>query len=206
MPNVICTKKRQLLVEGSDAKSFFYPFIEKIEGYIDIEIQDFGSVNKLTDYLKAFVIDPGFRELPVESVGIIRDAEDKCADDAFKSVCMSLQKNNLPMPKGLSVMTPEIPHTGIYILPDCHNLGMLETLILQAVNDDPVLDCIDSYLECLGKIEGNKPNNIFKRKFLSYLAAKGKKVKPLTGYAAKAGLLNFESPVYNDLKKFIYSI
>jgi len=157
----------------------------------------------LSAFLKQFVLNAGFRQLPVRSLGIVRDAETS-ADDAFKSICSALEKAELPLP-GLKTIGKQDLTVNAFILPDGRSAGMIETLIMQAVENEPGVACIQHYLNCVMQATGAAPKIIDKARFLAYLAAKPE-YRPLTGYAARAGYLNFQSPVYDPLKAFIRSL
>ena len=77
----------QLLVEGNDQRNFFRAFVRHL-AIEDAQIWNYGGVNDLGRFLRAFVSEPGFQE-SVQSVGIVRDAEDS-AVSAFQSVQSSL--------------------------------------------------------------------------------------------------------------------
>lgn len=194
---------KQLLVEGRDAEAFFYPFLEgmKISG---IQIQNYGGIRELPSFLKQFVISPQYKGLPVTSIGIIRDAEQN-PQDAFKSVCGALEKVGLRIPSTPLVPTKKSPQVCVYILPDEKSSGMIETLLLRAVSGDPAFGCIDEYLECVVQATGVEPKPRDKARFLTFLASKPD-IKPLTGFAARAGYLEFSSSAYDRLKEFILSL
>lgn len=196
-------KTKQLLAEGKDLESFLYPFLERMD-ISGIQIQDFGSISELAAFLKQFVLSPGFRQ--VVSVGIIRDSEQGLPQYAFQSVCDAINKAKLTPPQKIAVHpVGEKPNVGVYILPDKDSTGMLESLILRAVACDPIFECVESYLKCVSRIADTEPKPKDKAKFLAFLASRPD-IKPLTGYAARAGYLNFESPEYDSLKKFISSL
>ncbi len=195
----------QLLVEGSDAFHFFHAFNESI-GVSNIQIHDFGGIGDLANYLSVLVKSPEFRSLPVESIGIIRDAEKEDSDSAFRSICSALQKNQLPVP--FAPITPVVEgrlKVNTFILPDLDNPGMLETLILRAVSSDPAFDCIQVFLDCVMDVREDTPSPIDKARFLTYLASRPS-IKPLTGHAARAGFLNFDSDEYDPLKSFLQGL
>lgn len=197
------SRSKQLLVEGRDAEAFFYPFLEAMD-ITDVEIQNYGGINDLSSFLKQFVLNSQYKRLPVTSIGIIRDAE-QSAEGAFRSVCSALEGANHSKPTAPSSPSEGFPKACVYILPDENSQGMIETLLLRALVDDPVFECVDRYLECVIRTTDNEPKPIDKAKFLAFLASKPN-IKPLTGYAARAGYLNFESPVYDSLREFVNSL
>jgi hypothetical protein len=197
------SQSRQLLVEGRDAEAFFYPFLASM-GIADIQIQNYGGVGELASFLKQFVRSSQYRRLPIVSMGIVRDAEQN-AGDAFKSVCGALEKAGLPIPSQPLISTQGQPKVCVFILPDEKSSGMIETLLLRAVSDEPVFECVNEYLDCIEQVTGLVPRPVDKARFLAFLASRSD-IKPLTGYAARAGYLKFESPVYDHLKEFISSL
>ena len=82
---------------------------------------------------------------------------------------------------------------------------MLETLLLRAVSADAALECVDEYLECVTRASGAAPRPRDKARFLAFLASRPD-IKPLTGYAARAGYLNFPSPAYDRLRACIAAL
>jgi len=194
---------KQLFVEGRDAEAFFYPFLENMQ-VSGIQIQNYGGITELGPFLKQFVLGPQYKQLPVSSIGIIRDAEQN-PRDAFKSVCSALEKAGLSIPRAPLVPTKKRPKVCVYILPDEKSSGMIETLLLRAVSGDPAFGCIDEYLECVAQATGVEPKPRDKARFLTFLASRPD-IKPLTGFAARAGYLEFSNSAYNHLKKFILSL
>jgi hypothetical protein len=197
------TESKQLLVEGKDVEIIFSLFIEQM-GISDLQIQDYGGVDEFPGFLEQFVFSHKFRSGNVVSLGIVRDAETS-AEAAFQSICgaldrVKLTKPDLPLvPKGVN------PKINILILPDASTPGMLETLLLRAVANDPVMVCIDQYFDCINQQTEYLPSPIDKAKALAFLASR-QNIKPLLGHAARAGYWNFNSSVYNDVRSFLKSL
>ena len=72
----------QLIVEGNDQRNFFEAFTSHLS-ITNVQIQDFGGVSQLRDFLEGLVSATGFQT--VQSIGIVRDAETS-AERAFQSV------------------------------------------------------------------------------------------------------------------------
>lgn len=141
----------QLLVEGNDQRNFFRAFIDHIR-ISDIQIQNFGGVSELRDFLVALTNQDDFF-LTVKSVGIVRDAENS-AQSAFQSVQSSLNNAGLTVPVRPRERAGDSPTVSALILPDDDSPGMLETLLCQTLASDPVNDCIDAFFECARKLPG----------------------------------------------------
>ena len=92
-PNEII-KSKLLLVEGADAKYFFFYALEAF-GVDDVQVIDFGGIGELTKYLKTLPLLPRYEQ--VTTIVIARDAEtDPIA--AVKNVKRSLKQAALPVP------------------------------------------------------------------------------------------------------------
>lgn len=196
------TESKQLMVEGKDALEFFRQFLKELN-LTDVQIHNFNSVSEFPIFLRQFTISPNFKQIPVTSLGIIRDAEQD-ATGARDSICKALEKAGLPLP-GKSITKGNDCKTDVFILPDGKSSGMIETLILRAVEKEPAFQCVDKYLECVTAITGVEPRPKDKARFLTFLASKPD-IKPLTGYAAKKGYLKFESDAYTPLKQFLLNL
>jgi hypothetical protein len=194
------TEPKQLLVEGKDVEIIFSHFIEQL-GISGLQIQDYGGVDELPGFLEQFVISHNFKSGNVVSLGIVRDAETG-AEAAFQSICSALEKAKLTKPDLPLVAKGVNPKINILILPDSTTPGMLETLLLRAVANDPVMVCIDQYFECINQQAEYLPSPIDKAKALAFLASR-QNIKPLLGHAARAGYWNFNSSVYDDVRSFL---
>ncbi len=195
---------KQLLVEGRTAEIFFREWVEALGLEGQVEVRDFGSLTVLTDFLKVFTGYKEFRE-SVVSVGIIRDAEDMPAESAFRSVCYSLQVVGLTCPEACGAFSAGEPRTGIFVLPDCRQPGMLETLCWASLEDDPKnqpeLACVMAHFACLGRANV-QVRNPAKAKVWTYFAG-GCEMEPQVGRAAQAKIWNWESAALQPLASFI---
>jgi len=192
---------KQLLVEGFDIEVFFKAIIEKMK--LDgIQLQNYGGKDELKFFLPAFISAPGFKT-NVLSMGIIRDA-DSDPGAAFKSVCTILGKAKLSVPKKAEIISGSDPRIGVFILPNSKSKGMLETICLDAVKDDPAMECVDDYFKCL-KGKRLVPGNIYKAKTQAFLSSR-KKPGLLIGQAAWKGYWNFDSIVFDGVKRFLSSL
>jgi hypothetical protein len=198
---------KQLLVEGRTPEIFFRQWVEALGLKQKIEVRDYGSLGQLTDFLKLFT---GFKEFKetVESVGIIRDAEDKKAASAFDSVCASLRAVGLACPERLGSFGVGPKRTGIFVLPDCDRPGMLETLCWTILEKDPKrrqeVDCVMAHLRCLGAA-GVQAGNPHKAKVWTYLAGRGE-FDPQVGRAAQHNVWDWNSPALAGLTGFLQSL
>ena len=204
MPRVIPTQiqeEKLLLVEGRSAKEFFVACLRNI-GRAGIQVEDFGGVDELRPFLKAITLTSGFAS-KVTSLGIVRDTEADAAG-SFQSVSSALQSARLSVPA--HPLSPEgtNPRVSILLLPDAVTPGMLETLCLRSVANDPVMQCVDQYVQCIRQV-GASPNNIHKAQVQAYLAS-----RPvpglLLGQAAQRGYWNWNSPALDHVKTFLQNL
>ncbi len=203
----------QLLVEGRTPEIFFREMVESLGLKDQIQVRDFGSINDLTDYLKDFTQLADFLE-KVTSLGIIRDAEDKPASSAFASVSTSLKAVGIEPPDTVGEVRQQTIKVGVFILPDCQQRGMLETLCLRAIPEHPdsdksvryttTLKCVDNYYECLEASE-IRPGNIDKAKTWAFLAAQNLS-DPQVGRAAQAKIWPWDSKAFEPLRAFLKAL
>jgi hypothetical protein len=198
---------KQLLVEGRTPEIFFREWVKALHMEAAVDVRTFGSVTDLTDFLRLFSGRPEFRE-SVVSLGIVQDAETRTVNDTFQSVCASLTHANLERPVECGHFSEGKPRTGVFILPDCEQRGMLETLCWSALEEDPTkaggLNCINAHFDCLRR-SAVEPKNAAKAKVWTYLAGRGD-FDPQVGRAAQAKVWNWESPVLAPLAKFLKAL
>ena len=197
----------QLLVEGRTPEIFFREWLEAIGLKDKVEVRDYKSLTDLTDFLKVFTRLKEFQE-SVVSLAIIRDAEDKPASYGFNSVCSALRAVSLTCPAALGSFSNGTPRTGVFVLPDCQQAGMLETLCWSVLEDDEKitgqLECVAGYLACL-RNSGGKIHNEPKAKVWTHLAGKGH-FDPQVGRAAQKKVFDWGSEALKPLSQFLKSL
>lgn len=201
----------QLLVEGRTPEIFFLAMAKK-HGWTDaINVRTFGSINKesLQTYLEIFTQKRAFKE-KVQRVGIVRDAESSTADDAFKSVQAALRDAKLFAPGAMNVLEGNPLAVGVFVLPNCKDVGMLESLCLTAITEveakdlSPVLPCVDAFFACVeGK--GKKAANPTKARFAGYALACDV-IDPQLGGAAQRGAIPWQAGAFDLLKAFVRDV
>lgn len=193
-------RPRQLLVEGGDAVAFFERVVRRM-AINDIQIQNFGGVTDLRGFLETFVLVSGFVTGAVTSLGIVRDAEVDLAS-AFQSVQGSLTSVGLPVPLQPMAHAAGSPRVSVFILPDNASPGMLETLVLQSVEEDPALGCIEDLFRCVEQQTAVIPANITKATVYAYLASRRNPALRL-GQALDAGYWPWASPAFDPVRQFL---
>ena len=170
----------------------------------DAAISSFGGVTELRGFLKAVWNAPGARTT-IGAIGIVRDAETD-AEDAFKSACDAIIAIGLTPPDCPMQIVGDQPRIGILILPPDRSAGMLEDVCLDAVHDDPAMQCVEEYLTCLqAEIEYWPNPNPSKAKVQAFLASRARPGLRL-GEAADRGDWNWSHEVYNPIKQFIWDL
>lgn len=200
-PNSPIGSEKLLLVEGKDDEGFFKALLKQLQ-LENIEIRNFDGTPNFSTYLKTLKATPGFSQ--VASLGIVRDA-DTNHNSAFQSICTGLQQAKLNIPQKPLVTAEGEPKVTVYILPDCQNPGMLETLCLKSVENDPVFPCMEEYFRCMQNQNVVMPNNLPKAKLGAFLASR-QKPNLLASNAARAGYFPWDNPVFDLVKQFIQSL
>lgn len=189
----------QLLVDGRDAVEFFRAFLAELT-LPSIQVQNYGGNNELRGFLKALRNQAGFETI-VRSLKIIRDAEVD-AGAAFQSVCSALAGANLPVPsRPLAPVGPR-PLVNVLILPESAVPGMLESRCLRAVEDDPAMECIEQYFQCVEARMGRLPRMMPKARVQTFLASRERPGLRL-GQAARAGYWPWDSPALQHVRQFL---
>jgi len=94
---------------------------------------------------------------------------------------------------------------GIFVWPDCRSPGQLESLCLAAISEEPVMECVTHYMDCLAHIRPTLPQPADKARLHVFLASCNKPGLRL-GEAAEAGYFSWEQPVFEPLKRFLQDL
>lgn len=215
MPKVTEIKEKesvQLLVEGNDVRNFFEAFIKHHSKELSlgkIQIQNFGGVTELSDFLEGFVGITGFHK--VRSIGIVRDAEDS-AKGAFKSVQGALKNAGLPAPDCPEKRKKDDkPAVEVLILPGWDHTkdtkGMLETLLCQTFAGTEIDGCIDKFFQCVEPLlkEPIKKHRKDKARAFAYLATLSDSHHSV-GVAAKQAYWDLDHKVFDGIREFLKGI
>jgi hypothetical protein len=192
-----------LLVEGIDDAIFFEALLKQLN-LNDVEIWPIGIGRAFKERLGLLTKLSGFER--VKSIGIIRDADNDPAA-AFTSISQALKENGLSAPASYGYRSTETPITCIMIMPDGLNgQGMLESLCLRAIKDNPAMSCINKYFDCLHKLDiFQRKVDEDKAKVHAYLSSRENPDKRL-GESALAGYWPFDNEVFDGVKWFLFEI
>jgi len=197
------TKGKQLLVEGRTPLIFFKALLNHLD-LQDIDVQNFKSNVELRGFLQAFANRVEFKDI-VEAYGIIRDAEKHPAAAAFSSICSSIRTAGHQAPEHIAAFTSFNPRIGVYILPNCLDAGMLETLCLESVITTNMRGCIEAYFNCADSAGIGTPTNQTKAHTRAFLATQ-EIDEAQVGRAAQKGLWNWEHRAFESLKAFLRAL
>lgn len=199
------TKSKLLLVEGKDEIAFFQSLLKKYNLRDDTQIIEAGGVERFKSELPALINRTGFSD-NVTSIALIRDA-DTNFDAAFQSACAVLANNGFSVPQKAQNFSNEGEiKVGIFIMPGTPEDGtMLEDLCLKTKCEDPVMNCIDQFFECVKSNVTEPPRNLAKAKVQVYLATKPKIVNSL-GLGAQKSYWDLDHHCLLDLKNFLLEL
>ena len=169
---------RLLLVEGREDQEFFIQLGKHLNYDTDkwpLQIIKCDGKGGLQARLRTLMKPDTMKE--VQRIGIARDADFNT--DALQSVQSAIwnanQRNDfkLVIPQSVMGPTPGKPSVTVLILPSGEREGMLEDLVLDAFQHDPVTSCVDEYFKCLGD-SGIKtlPNRLPKARLRAFITGK----------------------------------
>jgi hypothetical protein len=195
-------RAKLLLGEGDEEVRFFKSVLKHLD-ITGIQVAQVGGKGQpMHRFLKALPSFSGFTSLA--ALGVTRDADDDRAG-AFQSVCDGLRNAGLAVPDRPVLSTEGKPRVSVFILPDCVQNGMLETLCLQSVADDPAMKCVEAFFACVKRDAGREPENMWKARTHAWLASKERSDRRL-GEAAEAGYWPFDDPAFKKLSAFLRSL
>jgi hypothetical protein len=157
-------KPNILAVEGKDEYNFFTALIKHLN-LASVQIEDMGGKDKFKLEFPLLAQSENFYGI-VEKIGFVRDAEEKEATEAFKSICGILSSYNLPVPEAPNTVTDKDgKKTAVFIMPNNKDSGMPEDLCIESRKTDPVWNCVEAFVKCyeplLEELKRNLPKELF---------------------------------------------
>ena len=192
-----------LYASANQLLNFFGAMISHL-GLHGIQIQNFGGVSDLANFLETLAATAEFRD-KAEDLGIIRDAERRPAQSAFQSVQGSLCRASLPVPKLMIQHFGVSPAVSVFILPDNESDGMLETLLCQTFGDTPVDYCIESFFECVSAETGEGLHRPDKARAHAFIATR-RDPHVSVGVAAQRSYWDLDHVVFDGVRNFLRSL
>jgi hypothetical protein len=202
--NIKAEKSNILAVEGKDECNFFTALCRDMR-LQDIQIIDIGGKDKFKSRFSLFANSEQFYSI-VKNIGFVRDAEEKEATSAFQSVCNILESCNLPYPeKPNKTVHDNGRNISIFIMPNNQDTGSVEDLCIKSKKNDPVWECVESFLKCYQPKIIQKKYNPSKAGILAYLSTRVPIVNEL-GLAAQQGIWEFDNPCFDSVKSFLQDL
>ena len=212
-------KTRLLLVEGKEDQEFFIQLgahLQLIEDW-PLHILQCCGTTKLTQILYEIMKSSRFKA--IEQIGIVRDAD--YGTDAFQSVQSAIEhackeaQQRLTVPRGPLLPSGGTPSISAMIMPSGEREGMLEDLVLDAFQHDPVTSCVDAYFKCLGDsgIEP-LPNRLPKARLRAFITGKNVSEAATSSDEDRSYLSDifhmswlpddfWDNPAFNDARTFL---
>ncbi len=186
-----------LLVEGIDDVKFFKAIL-KFLGIQNIQIIGVEGKNNFKNILKLISQEIYNKEFTV--IVCIRDA-DSNFNGAFRSLKDALMAAGFPAPEKVnSFKNTDKLKTGIYILPENNENGMIEDLCIQTI-DKELLQCINNYYRCTNI----NPKNKSKSTVQIFLATQTPLVNSL-GNASEHDIWDFNHESFSKIKGFLENL
>ena len=203
-------KQKLILAEGLDAHGFLFRASRALEK-IDIQIFNFRGINELRLFIENLVTMENFSK--VKTLVIARDAETnvQSAVQSIQSALKNAENVDLPIPtEPFQFTSTNVMKTAFILFPglgkngECRS-GTLEDLCLETVADDPLLNCVDTFLECAQKNQENNEEikHAWKSKLHAYLAGKDDHAGKKLGVVARNGVWKWDHPAMAPFKKII---
>ena len=193
-----------LLVEGIDDAWFCNAFLRKGLQQTAVQIAEVGGTPKLRRFI-INTLKPAENLPALRRLGIVTDA-DTNAMAAFQRVRDALAAAGLPAPRQVWDTAQSGNLTvSIAVLPDGNAPGDLEGLCLRSIADAPLTACVDEYIAC-AKAAGREIAELNKAKIHAYLAAAGNQAGLRLGEAAEAGVWDWQSPAFEQIRQFLLDL
>lgn len=191
VPNIDVTRSKLLLAEGKTPANFLEAFVQFLGIGDKIEIRDYGGIGDLPTFLKTISRTAGFRD-NVTRLGITRDSENSVAE-AQRKIDGAVAAADLP--SNVQVSSVVLPHD---------RPGCIETLLLRAVQEKPVMPCVQQFMDCATSRGVVFPAGAaLDKAMLQVYMSSLEKTQIHPGTAARFGAWPFESDALEELRRFL---
>jgi hypothetical protein len=183
-----------LIGEGIEEVRFFSALLKHM-GLDGVQVENYKGNNGLELYLRTLKTRPGFASLEV--LGITRDAD---LDPSAALASVEYALGRALFPNQLRVRS--------FILPSANQTGALEDLCLRTLAGSPLERCFDEYFNCAARITDRTFETEAvraKARVHAWLAVQDPPDLRL-GHAAEKGKLDWQSPVFNEMKEFLHEL
>ena len=154
---------RVLVVEGNEDRYFFRAWLKYLGRQDEFHFAVCDGKDNIASELVSILSDDNFTE--IERIGIICDndfPESRRGKSAFEVITEEIARANqevkdsgpareLPIPDQARIPIGNEPSLSVLLLPADEEDGMLESLVLKAIGQNDITDCVDSYICCLNE-------------------------------------------------------
>ncbi|HBD96336.1 MAG TPA: hypothetical protein DC057_19355 [Spirochaetia bacterium] len=205
MGQISINKSKVLIVEGLDEVNFFTEYLSYLK-LMEIQVIPYCGRGRLNEHINDLIKLPGFDSINI--IGFIQDADFNTARSSFDSMVSVLNSYNIPCPDnpGGFATSSELK-SGIFIMPNNQDEGMLEDLFLCILSDTEkdIISCIQGFQACFKNLPNcglNQRNDVSKSLMLSYFAYRNPEVYRV-GIGAQKGYFDFSHGCLSKIKEFL---
>lgn len=199
----IISRPYLLAGEGKDEVRFFTAILHAL-GLFEVQVEDYKGKEKLRGYLETLPTRSGF--VGLKTLVIVRDADDNPVG-ASQSLADSVSR----LKGQLESKSPPVGVCRIetLVLPGEGKPGALEDVVLKSIPKEAIWNCITAFFECRDGLDPetfpkHTPAERAKAQVHVWLSAQ-KRPNLRLGEAAEAGLIDWSSPAFNELRAFLES-
>lgn len=200
-PNLEIGEPKQLIVEGNDDARI----LRSLGSHMNIshvEIRPCGGIDNMRTFLRTLRALPEFRF--VHSLAIVADANSD-RNRRERRIRSALSDMGLPTPASpLEIASDDQLRVAYLVVPHNRNTGMIEDICLDSVRDDPAMECIDHYFDCIEQSDTPGPQQAWmpKARAHAFLASRDRPDLRI-GEAADRGMWRFEREAFEPLKDLL---
>ncbi len=200
-------KQKLILTEGMDVHGFLFHAARAFERD-DIQVFNFKGKDELRPFLEALANMENFTN--VNTIVIARDAETNVQStvQSIQSALKNAENVDFPIPtEPFQFSSTNVIKTAFILFPGPDEngkccAGTIEDLCLATVTDDPLLNCVDTFLEC-AQNSNEDLRHLWKSRLHAYLAGKDDHAGQKLGVAARSGVWKWDHPSMAPYKKII---
>ena len=140
----------------------------------------------------------------VNSLAIVADANSS-RNARVQSIQDALSHAGLPTPAApLEFVSDGGIRVAYLVVPHNRDTGMIEDICLDSVSDDPAMECIDRYFECIEESDTPGPRQAWmpKARAHAFLASRDRPDLRI-GEAANRGMWQFEREAFEPMKDLL---
>ena len=203
-PLLELNEPKQVIVEGNDDLRLFRSLASHLN-IPNIEVRHYGGIDNLRAFLRTLTTSPGFTS--ISSLAVVADANSS-RENRVQKIQDALSNAGLPAPDApLEIDSDGSTQVAFLVVPHDRGSGMIEDVCLDSVKVDPVMECVDSYFECIERSGASGPRETWaaKARLHAFLASRERPDLRL-GEAAEAGIWHLEGDAFGPLRQLLTMI